>query len=83
MRGLSVSEAARRHGVTRQSVHRWQWCYAVSGLSCLADHSSRPTVCPHQMPPAVEARIVELRLAQGGWGPRPTDLTPEIVPAQG
>ena len=29
-----------------------------------------PESCPHQMPPAVEARIVELRRAHPGWGPR-------------
>jgi len=65
-----VTEVARRYGVSRQTVHRWLRRYARSGLADLADHSSRPSTCPHQMTPAVEARIVELRRAHPGWGPR-------------
>jgi transposase InsO family protein len=44
--------------------------YARSGLAGLIDKSSKPASCPHQMPPEVEARIVELRRANPGWGPR-------------
>lgn len=68
--GLSVSEVARRRGVTRQSVHRWLRRYAAQGLAGLADHASVPGSCPHQMPPVVEAAIVELRREHPGWGPR-------------
>ncbi len=75
MRGLPVSEVARRYGVTRQSVHRWLRRYAASGLGGLADHSSRPAMCPHQMPPALEAHIVELRLAHPGWGRAPSPIS--------
>ena len=32
--------------------------------------SSKPLSCPHQMAPEVEARIVEMRRAHPGWGPR-------------
>ena len=35
----------------------------------LADRSSRPASCPHQMPAAVEARIVGMRREHPGWGP--------------
>lgn len=68
--GLSVSEVARRYGVTRQTVHRWLRRYAVCGLAGLTDGSSRPLSCPHQTPPAVETRIVELREEHEAWGPR-------------
>jgi transposase InsO family protein len=68
--GLCVSEVARRYGVTRQTVHRWLRRYGKGGIAALADTSSRPATCPHQMAPRVEARIVELRLAHPGWGPR-------------
>src|SRR5947207_2150496 len=47
--------------------------YAVMpmrGLAALADRSSRPDGCPHQMAAGIEARVVELRLAHPGWGPR-------------
>ncbi len=68
--GATVTDVARRHGVTRQTVHGWLTRYATAGLRGLADRTSRPASCPHQMSPVVEARIVELRRAHPGWGPR-------------
>jgi transposase len=68
--GALVGDVARRRGVARQTVHDWLRRYAAGGLAGLADKSSRPLSCPHQMAPAVEARIVELRRAHPGWGPR-------------
>ena len=68
--GASVSDVARRYGVVRQTVHRWLRKYAGSGVSGLADQSSRPHSCPHQMLPQVEARVVEMRRAHPGWGSR-------------
>jgi transposase InsO family protein len=67
--GASVSEVARRFGVSRQSVHTWLRRYAGDGgLGGLGDRSSRPHGCPHQMSPVVEARIVEIRRAHPAWG---------------
>ena len=43
----SVSEVARRFGVTRQAVHRWLRRYADGGLAGLVDQSSTPGSCPH------------------------------------
>jgi transposase InsO family protein len=68
--GASVTDVARRHGVARQTVHEWLRRYATEGLGGLADHSSKPLSCPHQMSPELEARIVEMRRAHPGWGPR-------------
>lgn len=68
--GASVTDVARRHGVARQTVHEWLRRYATDGLGGLADHSSKPLSCPHQMVPELEARIVEMRRAHPGWGPR-------------
>jgi transposase len=70
LEGASVVEVARRYQVSRQSVHRWLRRYAASGLAGLADHSCRPSSCPHQISARIEARIVELRLAHPAWGPR-------------
>jgi transposase InsO family protein len=67
--GLPVTEVARRHQVARQTVHEWLARYAQGGLGGLADRSSRPASCPHQMPAAVEARIVSMRRDHPGWGP--------------
>jgi transposase InsO family protein len=66
----TVTDVAVRFGVTRQTVHRWLRRYAAEGLAGLVDGSARPLSCPHQMLPVVEARIVEFRRAQPGWGPR-------------
>ena len=70
MGGLPVTEVALRYGVARQTVHRWLRRYAAGGIGALADASSRPASCPHQMAPEVEARIVEMRGAHHAWGPR-------------
>ena len=64
--GASVTEVARRFGVSRQSVHSWLRRYAAD--QGLGDRSSRPHGCPHQMSPVTEARIVEIRRAHPGWG---------------
>jgi transposase InsO family protein len=68
--GATVTDVARRNGVSRQTVHEWLVKYANHGLAGLVDRSSKPATCPHQMDPVVEARIVELRRAHPGWGPR-------------
>jgi len=68
--GTPVTEVARRYGVARQTVHQWLARYANDGgLTGSADRSSRPESCPHQMLPAVEARIAGIRRAHPGWGP--------------
>jgi transposase len=65
---LQVGEAAAKTGVTRQALHSWLNRYAEGGLEALADRSHRPRSCPHQMDPAVEVRLVELRGLHPGWG---------------
>src|SRR5919106_2214050 len=68
--GATVKDVATRYGVDRRTLHRWLVRYANEGLAALADKSSRPDRCPHQMAPEIEARIVELRRSHPGWGPR-------------
>jgi len=68
--GATVTDVARRCGVARQTVHGWLRRYASEGLAGLVDRSSKPDSCPHQTPVEVEARIVEMRRAHPGWGPR-------------
>jgi len=66
----TITDVATRYGVDRRTLHRWLLRYAAGGLGALGDRSSRPDTCPHQIDPAVEARIVALRRAHPGWGPR-------------
>jgi transposase-like protein len=47
--GVPVTEAARRYGVSRQSVHSWVGKYRSGGLAALADHSHRPRFQPRQL----------------------------------
>jgi transposase InsO family protein len=68
--GASVTDVARRNGVSRQAVHEWLRRYASHGLAGLVDGSSKPLSCPHQMDPVIEAGVLELRDAHPGWGPR-------------
>jgi transposase InsO family protein len=70
LEGASVTDVARRNGVARQTVHDWLRRYATGGMAALVDRSSKPLSCGHQIPPTVEARIVELRREHPGWGPR-------------
>jgi transposase len=57
-------------GVSRQTVHSWLARYEAGGLEGLSDRSHRPVSCPHQMGPAVEARVLELRRVHRSWGAR-------------
>jgi hypothetical protein len=72
--GASVTDMARRYGVGGQAVHTWLRRYAEGGLGGLVDKSSRPDTCPHQMPPRIEAQVLEMRrlhpgsVASGIWG---------------
>lgn len=68
--GAPVTDVARRYGVARQTVHEWLKRYASGGLGGLADRTSKPLSCPHQMDPVVEARIVTMRRDHPGWGSR-------------
>lgn len=68
--GMDVTDVARRNGVSRQSVHTWLRRYAEGGMAALADKSSKPESCPHQMPALIEARVVQLRRIHKRWGQR-------------
>jgi transposase len=68
--GLSVSQVAEKVGVSRQTLHSWLARYEAQGLEGLVNRSHRPVSCPHQMPAAVEAALLELRRSRPYWGPR-------------
>lgn len=68
--GLSISQAAEKTGVSRQTLHSWLARYEAEGLDGLVDRSHRPVSCPHQMPAVVQAALLELRRSRPYWGPR-------------
>ena len=74
--GLEVTVVAEKFGVSRQTVHAWLRRYEDGGLDGLADRSHRPVSCPHQMAPAVEAAVCELRRQHPYWGPARIRVSP-------
>src|ERR1700689_2926277 len=68
--GATITDVATRHGVDRRTLHRWLVRYANDGIGALAEKSSKPRRCPHQISPVVEARIISMRSVHPGWGPR-------------
>src|SRR6266571_2406817 len=68
--GRTVSEVATDWGVSRRTMHRWLARYEGDGLEGLKNRSHRPAQSPHQMPPAVEAMVLEMRRAHSYWGAR-------------
>ncbi len=67
--GLTVGEAAVAFGVSRQSIYRWMQRYEEGGLPALGDRSHRPRTCPHQITPAIETAVLEMRRLHPAWGP--------------
>jgi len=68
--GRTVGEVAAQWAVSRQTLHAWLARYEAEGLEGLASRSHRPVGCPHQMPAAVEAAVLEMRRERPYWGPR-------------
>ena len=68
--GRTVTEVAKQWNVDRSTLHRWLARYELEGLEGLGDRTHRPESCPHQMPAAVEAMVLELRRHRPYWGPR-------------
>jgi len=67
--GFTVTEVARKFGVSRQSVHAWLKRYEEGrDVSSLEERSHRPSSSPNQIPAHVEARVLELRRHHPNWG---------------
>lgn len=68
-RAIPLAELCRRYGISRKTGYKWLGRAAV-GETDGGDRSRRPHTSPTQTPPAVEARVVALRLAHPAWGGR-------------
>ena len=68
LQGRTQAEVARDYGVSRRWVHELVRRYDAEGEAGLEPRSRRPHRSPHQIPPALEDEIVELRkfLSEGG-----------------
>jgi transposase InsO family protein len=67
--GLSVAEAARRHGVSRRTAHKWLARHDTDPDAPLADRSRRPRSSPARTPDDAQRAVLEAR-DRWGWGPR-------------
>ncbi|MBY8965953.1 MULTISPECIES: IS481 family transposase [Pseudomonadota] len=66
--GVSVSELARRFGISRKTAYKWL-ARAEAGAS-MADRSRRPRHSPARTPPEAEQAVVALRRQYPCWGGR-------------
>lgn len=67
---LTVTEACRMWGVSRQTFYGWRRRRAVEGDGGLENRSSRPQRSPGRIAPLIEGQIVDLRTAHPRWGAR-------------
>ena len=66
--GMSISELAEIHGVSRKTIYKWLDRYQEQGVQGLRNLSRRPHHSPNQVSAEVEAAIVEAR-QRWRWGP--------------
>jgi transposase InsO family protein len=66
--GATVTEVARKVGVSRQTLHSWLSRYLATGVAGLVDRSRRPNSCPHRCSSDVEVVVVEMRRKHPHWG---------------
>lgn len=66
--GLSVREAAARHGTSKTQVYEWLARYRAEGADGLVPRSRRPSCSPGRLDAAVEDQIVRWRKDRPRWG---------------
>lgn len=67
---LTVTEACRMWGVSRETFYVYRRRRAVEGEAGLENRSSRPRRSPGRMAPLIEGQIVDMRRAHPRWGAR-------------
>src|SRR5687767_9911968 len=67
---LTVTEACRLWGVSRQTFYVWRRRRDGEGDGGLGNRSSRPRRSPGRMAPTLESLIVDMRRAHPRWGAR-------------
>jgi transposase InsO family protein len=67
-RGYSLSELARRRGISRKTAYKWIERYEEAGSQGLEDQSRAPHHQVHGISEAMERRILELKARWPLWG---------------
>src|SRR5712692_9245250 len=96
MNGATVIDVTRRYGVALQTLRHWLRRYEKNGIAGLADGSSNPATCPHQMPAHRQGgthpgtgrgndALVGCRHAavRAGWGRSRQSIMPAAPPMAG
>jgi len=65
---FSMSELARRYGVSRKTTYKWITRFEEQGRTGLEDRSRRPVTSPTRTPQDVVDEIVQLRGRHPFWG---------------
>lgn len=70
-RGLyTMAELCARNQISRKTGYKWLTRYASAGPPGLVERSHAPHVCPHRIPDAMAALLLDERKAHPSWGPK-------------
>jgi len=65
----NVSEACRRHGVSRSQFYEYKRAFQERGLDGLIDRLPIPKSFPNETPPEIREKIITVSLLHPAWGP--------------
>lgn len=77
----SVSELARRHGVSRNWIYKLLKRFHEGGFPALEPRSRRPKTCAHETAASVQAEILQLRqeLSEAGYDAGPQTIAHHLI----
>ena len=61
LEGRGVREVAAAHGISKSWIYELIGRFKAGGYEALEPRSHRPRCCPHETPPALVRRIMQLR----------------------
>ncbi len=65
----NVSEACRRHSISRSQFYEYKRAFQEKGLEGLLDHPPIPKSFPHETSLEVKEKVIALSLEHPAWGP--------------
>jgi transposase InsO family protein len=65
----NVSEACRRHGVSRSQFYEYKRAFQERGFEGLIDRPPIPKAFPNEISPEVKEKLIEISLEHPAWGP--------------
>jgi transposase InsO family protein len=68
--GANIAFLCRRYGLSRKTAYKWLGRFGQEGPAGLSDRSRRPRRSPGRIEPAMEQRIVQLRMERPVWAGR-------------